>query len=114
MSNDPRAALDQLIAAFEAHFALASQEGPDSPELGNAEDALQDAFFTYDNVLFSVYDAELPFDIMMDEDSDDDEYYEDDDHDEDEDDDHDEDDYFDYDSYDERVAPEDLEDTVER
>ena len=57
-----------------------------------AENALQDAFFTYDDALFTAYGIELPFDIV---DADDDEDYDDD---EDEDyDDYDDEDEEDYD-----------------
>ena len=96
MTNDPRSALNRLIAAFEAHLDAAATGDDLSPAVVAAENALQDAFFTYDDALFTAYGIELPFDIV---DADDDEDYDDDD-DEDYDDDDDED-YDDYDDEDE-------------
>ncbi|QPK82066.1 DNA primase [Schaalia sp. ZJ405] len=70
MAMDPRTALDRLISAFEGHLAIASQgENADPEELARVEDILSDAFFMYDDVLFTRFDAELPFDIV-DEDED--------------------------------------------
>lgn len=64
MVSDSQAALDRLIAAFEAHHAAAeATSDPDSDEVVLAEEALQDAFFTYDDALFVSYGVELPFDI---------------------------------------------------
>ena len=96
MSNT-RAELDKLIAALERHFEVAaSLDGnvEDSPVLDDAEEALRDAFFTYDDALFTDTGVELPFDILEDEDDDDDS---DDDYDEDVDEDDDDDDYLDED-----------------
>lgn len=100
MTNDPRSALNRLIAAFEAHLDAAATGDELSPAVVAAENALQDAFFTYDDALFTAYGIELPFDIV-DSDSEDGEDYEDEDDDEfDEDDDADGeyDDDEDYDS----------------
>lgn len=94
MTNDPRSALNRLIAAFEAHLDAAATGDETSPAVVAAEDALQDAFFTYDDALFTAYGIELPFDTFdSDEDDDEDEGEEDDYDDEDV----DEDDYDDYD-----------------
>ncbi|WP_315501421.1 DNA primase [Actinomyces radicidentis] len=93
MTNDPRSALNRLIAAFEAHLDAAATGDELSPAVVAAENALQDAFFTYDDALFTAHGIELPFDIVDTEDSDDD----DDDYDDDEDDDYDDDDDEDYD-----------------
>ena len=93
MTNDPRSALNRLIAAFEAHLDAAATGDDLSPAVVAAENALQDAFFTYDDALFTAYGIELPFDIV---DADDDEDYdddEDDDYDDYDDDDEDDDDY---------------------
>jgi len=60
-----------------------------------AENALQDAFFTYDDSLFTAYGIELPFEAFDSDGDDDDEDYDDDgeyDDDEDYDDDGDEED----------------------
>ncbi|MDO4613531.1 MAG: DNA primase [Actinomycetaceae bacterium] len=83
MAKDPRAALDRLIAALEKHHRAAIEhEDPDAEEVVDTESALQDAFFTYDHVLYEAVGVELPFDIV-DEDSDDDEdeVFDDDDYD---------------------------------
>lgn len=97
--RDPRTELDNLIAALQRHLEVASvadSEMDDSPVLSNAEEKLRDAFFTYDDALFTATGVELPFDIL-DEDDDD---YDDDDNDDDDfvddlDDDDDDNDYLD-------------------
>ena len=95
MTNDPRSALNRLIAAFEAHLDAAATGDDLSPAVVAAENALQDAFFTYDDALFTAYGIELPFDIVDADDEEDDEDYDDD---EDEDyDDYDDEDEEDYD-----------------
>lgn len=99
MTNDPRSALNRLIAAFEAHLDAAATGDELSPAVVAAENALQDAFFTYDDALFTAHGIELPFDIVDTEDSDDD--YDDDDYDDDDEDDYDEDDDDDYEDDDE-------------
>lgn len=83
MAPDPRLALNQLIAAFEYHFD-AAQSG-DERGLEAAESRLRDAFFTYDDVLFTSYDVELPFDLLDEETEDDYEEFLDDEDDEDDD-----------------------------
>ena len=79
MTNDPRSALNRLIAAFEAHLDAAATGDELSPAVVAAENALQDAFFTYDDSLFTAYGIELPFEAFdSDGDGDDDEDYDDD------------------------------------
>lgn len=103
MTNDPRSALNRLIAAFEAHLDAAATGDELSPAVVAAENALQDAFFTYDDSLFTAYGIELPFEAFDSdgEDDDDDDYaddYADDDDDEydgDEDEDYDDDEEYD-------------------
>ncbi|MDO4259511.1 MAG: DNA primase [Actinomycetaceae bacterium] len=76
MTTDPRGALARLIAALEHHFDVARAVGEgDDRALIAAEEMLADAFFTYDDELFTTYGVELPFDILDedDEDLDDDE-----------------------------------------
>ena len=85
MTNDPRSALNRLIAAFEAHLDAAATGDEFSPAVVAAENALQDAFFTYDDSLFTAYGIELPFEAF-DSDGDDEDYDEDDDEDDDDDD----------------------------
>ena len=93
MTNDPRSALNRLIAAFEAHLDAAATGDELSPAVVAAENTLQDAFFTYDDSLFTAYGIELPFEAFdSDSDDDDDEDYDDGEYDDDEEDDYDEDD----------------------
>ena len=104
MTNDPRSALNRLIAAFEAHLDAAATGDELSPAVVAAENALQDAFFTYDDSLFTAYGIELPFEAFDsdgDEEDDDDDYDDDGEYDEDDDDyDDDSDDDEDYDDED--------------
>lgn len=73
MATEPRKALDELIEAFRLHFEVANSDVDiDSDELLDAEERLSDAFFTYDDVLFTTLGVELPFDILDDDDVDDD------------------------------------------
>ena len=97
MTNDPRSALNRLIAAFEAHLDAAATGDELSPAVVAAENALQDAFFTYDDSLFTAYGIELPFEAFDSDGDDEDEDYDDDgeDYDDDEDDDYDDDDEYD-------------------
>ena len=83
MTNDPRSALNRLIAPFEAHLDAAATGDELSPAVIASENALQNAFFTYDDALFTAYDIELPFDsgdsegdddLDGDEDDDEDDY----------------------------------------
>ena len=96
MTNDPRSALNRLIAAFEAHLDAAATGDELSPAVVAAENALQDAFFTYDDSLFTAYGIELPFEAF-DSDSDDDDDDDDDDYADDDDDEYDD---YDDDEYD--------------
>ena len=99
MTNDPRSALNRLIAAFEAHLDAAATGDELSPAVVAAENPLQDAFFTYDDSLFTAYGIELPFEAFDSdgEDDDDDDYADDDDdeYDGDEDEDYDDDEEYD-------------------
>ena len=100
MTNDPRSALNRLIAAFEAHLDAAATGDELSPAVVAAENALQDAFFTYDDSLFTAYGIELPFEAFDsdgDDDDDEDDYADadDDEYDDDEDDDYDDADEYD-------------------
>ncbi len=85
MTNDPRSALNRLIAAFEAHLDAAASGDELSPAVVAAENALQDAFFTYDDSLFTAYGIELPFDTYDEDEPDDEDYDEGDDDEDDED-----------------------------
>ncbi|MCD4558157.1 DNA primase [Schaalia sp. lx-100] len=97
MSTDPRHALNHLIEAFEHHLDVAcAQDRLDERALEQAESALRDAFFLYDDVLFRRFDVELPFDMY----EGDEEYDEEDEENDDELDDEDFDDSEDLDIYD--------------
>ena len=92
MTGDARRALTRLLNAFENHFDIARDgDEADDAALEAAELALRDAFFTYDDILFTRLGVELPFDIL--DDSEDDDDFDDSDEDE-EDGDEDEDDDF--------------------
>ena len=80
MTGDARRALTRLLNAFENHFDIARDgDEADDAALEAAELALRDAFFTYDDILFTRLGVELPFDILEDSDEDEDEDYVDDD-----------------------------------
>ncbi len=80
MATDPRDALNRLVAAFEHHFDVAQAgDQMDARILEDAEERLRDAFFTYDDELFTRYGTELPFDIVEDEDLEDEDFDEEDD-----------------------------------
>ncbi|BDA65435.1 DNA primase [Actinomyces capricornis] len=110
MTNDPRSALNRLIAAFEAHLDAAVTGDEFSPAVVAAENALQDAFFTYDDTLFTAYGIELPFETFDGDGEDDDDYDDVDDDVVDDDDDDDYDDEGDEDDYDDDDDDEDYDD----
>jgi hypothetical protein len=89
MTTEPRAALDRLIAALEAHLSAAGRRaGEADPAVVSAYQVLADAFESYDEALYDAYDEVTPF-VLYDDAEDalaDDELDEDDDEDEDEDD----------------------------
>ncbi|MCL1872279.1 MAG: primosomal protein [Promicromonosporaceae bacterium] len=85
MTADPRAALDRLIAALEAHFdAISTRRSDDDPRVDDAYDVLADAFEVYDDALAQVYGEVTPF--VLEEEDDEDDDSDDDDSDDDEDD----------------------------
>ena len=82
MTGDARRALTRLLNAFENHFDIARDgDEADDAALEAAELALRDAFFPYDDILFTQLGVELPFDIFddSDEDEEDPEDYDEDD-----------------------------------
>ena len=86
MTGDARRALTRLLNAFENHFDMARDgDEADDAALEAAELALRDAFFTYDDILFTQLGVELPFDILDDSDDEDEDDEEDDYDDEEED-----------------------------
>jgi len=67
MTTDPRAALDRLIAALEAHLnAVTQRTGETDPAVVNAYQRLSDAFEVYDEALYSTHDEVTPF-VLYDE-----------------------------------------------
>jgi hypothetical protein len=88
MTADPRAALDRLVAALEAHYhAIAARRSDDDPAVDDAYDVLADAFEVYDEAVLQSYGEVLPFALV--EDDDEDEHEDEHDDFDDEDDDHD-------------------------
>ncbi len=78
MTADPRAALDRLVAALEAHFdAISTRRSDDDPRVDDAYDVLADAFEVYDDALAQVYGEVTPF-VLEEEEDDDDEVDDDD------------------------------------
>jgi hypothetical protein len=81
MTTEPRAALDRLIAALEAHLsAAAGRKGEADPAVVSAYQVLADAFESYDEALYDNFDEVTPFvlyddaeDASDDDDEDDDE-----------------------------------------
>jgi len=82
MSADPRAALSQLVAAFERHLeASSTRHGDDDPSVVAAYEDLADAFEAYDAALYDAYGEMTPLDIYSgdeDDDADDEDADEDD------------------------------------
>jgi len=72
MTVDPRAALDRLIAALEAHYnAVVSKHGEEDPAVDDAYDVLADAFEVYDDALGTVHGEATPFYLAEEDDEDD-------------------------------------------
>ena len=95
MTRDARRALTRLLNAFENHFDIARDgDEADDAALEAAEMALRDAFFTYDDILFTSWVSSSPFDILDDSDDEDDYDDEEEDEEEDDDDEEEEDDDF--------------------
>jgi hypothetical protein len=71
MSDDPRAALNQLVAAFERHLeASSTRHGDDDPTVVAAYEDLADAFEAYDGALYDAYGEMTPLDIYSGDDGD--------------------------------------------
>jgi hypothetical protein len=67
MTTEPRAALDRLMAALEAHLAAASRrQGEADPAVVAAYQTLADAFEEYDEALYDAFDEVTPF-VLYDE-----------------------------------------------
>lgn len=73
MTVDPRAALDRLVAALEAHYAaVLSKDGEDDPAVDDAYDVLADAFEVYDDALGTAHGEATPFYLAEEDDDEDD------------------------------------------
>ena len=72
MTVDPRAALDRLVAALEAHYAaVVARSDEDDPAVDDAYDVLADAFEVYDDALGTVHGEATPFYLAEEDDEDD-------------------------------------------
>lgn len=73
MTVEPRAALDRLVAALEAHHhAVATRRSDDDPAVDDAYDVLADAYEVYEESLATVFGEVTPFYLAEDGDEDDD------------------------------------------
>lgn len=80
MTVEPRAALDRLIAALEAHHhAVATRRSDDDPAVDDAYDVLADAYEVYEESLATVFGEVTPFYLADEVDDDDDDEDEDED-----------------------------------
>jgi hypothetical protein len=118
MTTDPRAALDRLIAALEAHLQAAGRRhGEADPAVVAAYQTLADAFETYDEALYTAYDEVTPFilyDDAADEEEDEEgEEDEDEEEEDDEDEDEDEEDEDDDEDFEDVEDVEDLEEEID-
>ena len=78
MSNETREALSHLISALEIHYDVAQRADlGDGTAIAEADERLRDAYIAYDDLLYTTYGVDLPFDTL-DDDYDDDDDYEDD------------------------------------
>lgn len=85
MSNDPRAALQALVSAFEEHLVAASnRRSDDDPAVDGAYIAIADAFDAYEEALYDAYDEVTPLTVFAEEDDSDDEDDDEDDSEDDE------------------------------
>lgn len=83
MTSDPRAALDRLVAALEAHLVAAGRRsGEADPAVVQAYQHLADAFEVYDEALYTAFDEVTPF-VLYDDAADEEEDADDDDADDD-------------------------------
>lgn len=72
MTIDPHSAFEALIEAWqEFHAAVMETEDGEAPRVLRAADRLADAYTVYDDVLFTSFGVEAPFDTFSDDDDDD-------------------------------------------
>jgi hypothetical protein len=110
MTTDPRAALDRLIGALEAHLdAARSRRGEADPVVVAAYQNLADSFEAYDEALYVAFDEVTPF-VLYDDAEDDADDEQDDEDDEDGEDDDPFDDQVDIDELDDEDEEDDDDD----
>ncbi len=72
MTLDPRAALNELVAALERHLEMAAdRRGKDDPQVIAAYQRIANAFVDYDDALLEAYDEVTPLDVYSDDGEDD-------------------------------------------
>lgn len=80
MTTHPRAALDRLVAALEAHLSASEhRRGERDPAVEAAYRTLADAFETYDDALYDAHGEVTPFELYDDQEDDREDADEDDD-----------------------------------
>jgi len=68
MAHEPRAALAQLIAAFEKHFeAVSAKRGEEDSSVEQAYYQLEDAFLNYEEALSETHGEYLPISLAEDD-----------------------------------------------
>ena len=71
MANDPGRAFEALMRAWEEfHAAVIDAEDPDAPRVLHAGEMLANAYTMYDDIIFTNYGVEAPFDTFDDSDED--------------------------------------------
>ena len=84
MSNDPRAALQTLVNAFEEHLAAAANRRSDNdPAVDGAYLSIADAFDAYEEALYEAYDEVTPLTVFAEDENDSSDNNDDDDDDDD-------------------------------
>ncbi|CAN5504403.1 hypothetical protein BH23ACT6_BH23ACT6_22790 [soil metagenome] len=73
MNNDPRAALNALVAALERHLEMAAdRRRKDDPAMIAAYQRIANAFVDYDDALLDTFGEVTPLDVYSDDGEDDD------------------------------------------
>ncbi|MDY5854987.1 MAG: hypothetical protein SPJ68_05710 [Arcanobacterium sp.] len=84
MTIDPHSAFEALIEAWqEFHAAVMETEDGEAPRVLRATDRLADAYTVYDDVLFTSFGVEAPFDTFDEDDDEDSDFDDEDDFDDD-------------------------------
>ncbi|WGW13651.1 hypothetical protein LWF01_07800 [Saxibacter everestensis] len=67
MTSDPRAALENLVAALQEHLAAsAERRGDQDPRVEAAYIAVADTYEAYEAALYAAYDEVTPFELYDD------------------------------------------------